>query len=104
MLTVAENPMPMGYWTVISKDPFRFLLCMQVGSHSLILLKKYKEAGLHFMPWSDRQRVVDAGHINWRDIDKATRLGFELYLAGQFQHTRLVRVQMRFTNLCLTAS
>ena len=44
LLTVGENMMPMGYWTVISKDPFRFLICMQLGNHSLILLKKYQEA------------------------------------------------------------
>ena len=44
LLTVAENLMPMGYWTVISKDPFQFLICMQVGNLSLTLLKKYKEA------------------------------------------------------------
>jgi flavin reductase (DIM6/NTAB) family NADH-FMN oxidoreductase RutF len=73
--------MPMGYWTVISKDPFRFLICMQVGNHSLTLLKKYKEAALHFMPWSERQRVVDAGQISGRDVDKAAKLGFDLYPA-----------------------
>jgi len=83
--------MPMGYSTVISKDPFRFLLCMQVGSHSLTLLRKYKEAGLHFMPWSDRPRVVDAGEISGRDVDKATQLGFNLYPAQALEHTKLVQ-------------
>lgn len=91
LLTVAENLMPMGYWTVISKDSFRFLICMQVGNHSLTLLKKYKEAALHFMPWSERKRVVDAGHISGRDGDKAAKLGFELYPAEQLEHKRLVR-------------
>ena len=91
LLTVAENLMPMGYWTVVSKDPFRFLICMQVGNHSLTLLKKYKEAALHFMPWSERQRVADAGQISGRDVDKADKLGFDLYPAEELEHTRLVR-------------
>lgn len=64
LLSVGENIMPMGYWTVISKEPFRFLISMGVGNHSPLLLKKYQEAALHFMPWSDRERVVRAGHLS----------------------------------------
>ena len=90
LLTVGENMMPMGYWTVISKDPFRFLICMQLGNHSLILLKKYKEAALHFLPWSERQRVVRAGYLSGRDGNKAEKLGFALFPAEQLEHTKLV--------------
>ena len=43
------------------------------------------------MPWSERQRVVDAGHISGRDGDKAAKLGFDLYPAEQLKQTRLVR-------------
>ena len=50
--------MPLGYWTVVSKDPFRFLISMGVGNHTLKLLKEYQEAALHFMSWSDREQVV----------------------------------------------
>ena len=90
LLTVGENMMPMGYWTLISKDPFRFLISMGVGNHSLGLLKKYKEAALHFMPWSDRERVVRAGYLSGRDVHKAELLGYSLVPAEKLQHTRLV--------------
>jgi flavin reductase (DIM6/NTAB) family NADH-FMN oxidoreductase RutF len=90
LVTVGENMLPMGYWTVISKEPFRVLLMMGVGNHSLTLLKKYKEAALNFMPWSERERVARAGHISGRDVNKAQALGFELLPAQKLQHTRLV--------------
>ncbi len=90
LLTIGENLMPMGYWPVISKDPFRFLICMGVGNHSLLLLKKYKEAALHFMPWSRREQVVRAGYLSGRDVKKADVLGFNLLPAEKLQHTRLV--------------
>ena len=44
MLTVGENMMPMGYWTVISKEPFRFLICMQLGNYTLDLLREYQRS------------------------------------------------------------
>ena len=90
LLTAGENLMPMGYWTVISKDPFRFVICMGVGNHSLLLLKKYKEAALHFMPWSRREQVVRAGYLSGRDVKKADVLGFNLLPAEKLQHTYLV--------------
>lgn len=90
LVTVGENLLPMGYWTVISKNPFRFLLCMGVGNHSLTLLKKHKEAALHLMPWCAREKVVRAGHLSGRDVDKAGQLGFTLKPAARLQHTRLV--------------
>lgn len=90
LLTVGNNMMPMGYWTVISKNPFRFLICMGVGNHSLTLIKKHQEAALHFMPWSDKERVVRAGYISGRDSDKAAELGFTLRPASRLQHTSLI--------------
>ena len=90
LLSVGENMMPMGYWTVISKEPFRFLICMQLGNYSLELLRQHREAALHFMPWSDRERVVKAGHLSGRDGPKAPRIGFTLQPAEKLQHTQLV--------------
>jgi len=46
LITVVENMRPMGYWTVISNDPFRVLISTGVGKHSLGLLKMYKEAAV----------------------------------------------------------
>jgi flavin reductase (DIM6/NTAB) family NADH-FMN oxidoreductase RutF len=89
-VAIADNLLPMGYWTVISKEPFRFLICMGVGNHSLALLKKYKEAALHFMPWSERERVVLAGHLSGRDVNKAERLGFTWLPASKLKNTRLI--------------
>lgn len=90
LLSVGENMFPIGNWTVISKDPFRFLLAIGVGNHSLQLLRKYKEAALHFMPWRDRDRVIAAGHISGRKRNKAAELGFNLLPAEKLTHTRLV--------------
>lgn len=90
LVSVGENFLPMGYWTVISKNPFRFLICMGVGNHSLMLLKKYKEAALHFMPWSERKRVARAGHISGRDTNKAEALGYTLQPAKKLKNTRLI--------------
>jgi flavin reductase (DIM6/NTAB) family NADH-FMN oxidoreductase RutF len=90
LLSVGENIMPMGYWTVISKEPFRFLICMQLGNYSLELLRQYREAALHFMPWSDRERVAKAGHLSGRDGPKAPRLGYELIPAHKLHRTMLV--------------
>jgi flavin reductase (DIM6/NTAB) family NADH-FMN oxidoreductase RutF len=90
LLSTGENMMPMGYWTVISKDPFRFLICMQLGNYSLGLLRKNREAALHFFPWKDRQRVVRAGYISGRDGSKADRIGFTLRPAEKLPSTNLV--------------
>jgi flavin reductase (DIM6/NTAB) family NADH-FMN oxidoreductase RutF len=90
LLCVAENMMPMGYWTVISKEPFRFLICMQLGNYTLELLREYQEAALHFMPWSDRERVAKAGHLSGRDGPKAPRLGYDMLPAQKLAHTKLV--------------
>ena len=90
LLSVGENIMPMGNWTIISKDPFRFLILMGVGNHSLTLIKKYKEAALHFMPWKERTRVVKAGHISGRNRNKAEELGFTLSQAEKLRHTKIV--------------
>jgi flavin reductase (DIM6/NTAB) family NADH-FMN oxidoreductase RutF len=90
LLTVGENMMPMGYWTVISKEPFRFLICMQMGNYTLDLLREYREAALHFMPWSDRERVIKAGHLSGRDGPKAPKLGYNLIPAEKLHNTKLV--------------
>ena len=90
LFSVGENMMPMGYWTVISKDPFRFLVCMQLGNYSLDLLRKHQEAALHFFPWKDREQVAKSGHISGRDGPKSERLGFKLLPAEKLQHTKLV--------------
>ncbi len=90
LLTVGENLMPMGYWTVISKEPFRFLICMQLGNYTLELLREYREAAIHFMPWNDRERVIKTGHLSGRDGPKAPRVGYNLIPSEKLQHTKLV--------------
>lgn len=90
LVTVADNMMPLGYWTVISKEPFRFLICMQMGNYTYDLLKLYREAILHFVPWCDRERVVKAGNISGRYENKAKKLGFELIPAERMEHTKMV--------------
>jgi flavin reductase (DIM6/NTAB) family NADH-FMN oxidoreductase RutF len=89
-LTVGENMMPIAHWMVISKEPFRFLIAMQLGNYTLTLLRKFKEAAIHFMPWSERERVVRAGYMSGNFTNKAERLGFKLLPAEKLIHTKLV--------------
>jgi len=89
-LTVGENMMPIAHWMVVSKDPFRFLIAMQLGNHSLTLLRKHQEAAIHFMPWSDRERVVRAGYMGGDFTNKAERLGYQLIEAEVLQNTKLI--------------
>jgi flavin reductase (DIM6/NTAB) family NADH-FMN oxidoreductase RutF len=91
LVAIGNNVLPMGYWTVISKDPFRFLICMGVGNYSLGLLKKHKEAALHFMPWSEREKVVAAGYMSGRDVDKIHKLGFTRIPAEILKQTYLIQ-------------
>ncbi|MBE2200420.1 MAG: flavin reductase [Anaerolinea sp.] len=90
LVSIGNNMLPMGYWTVISKEPFRFLICMGVGNYSLQLLRELGEAAVHFMPWSQREQVVRAGYISGREGDKAKRLGFTWLPANQLQQTKLI--------------
>ena len=90
LLTVGENMMPIGHWTVISKEPFRFLICMAKGNYSLDLIRKYQEAAVHFMPWSEREKVVRSGWLSGRDVNKVERLGFDLRAAEKLEYTQLV--------------
>ena len=90
LVSVGENFLPMGNWMVIGKDPFRFLIAMGVGNHSLTLLKKHKEAALHFFPWSERAWIVRAGHLSGRDVNKAELLGRALEPAQKLSATWLV--------------
>jgi flavin reductase (DIM6/NTAB) family NADH-FMN oxidoreductase RutF len=90
LLSVGDNMMPMGYWTAISKEPFRFLICMGVGNYSLTLIKKYREAALHFMDWDQREKVVASGYYSGRDINKSKKFGFELLPASKLKMTKLV--------------
>jgi flavin reductase (DIM6/NTAB) family NADH-FMN oxidoreductase RutF len=90
LLSCGENMMPLGYWTLISREPFRLLISMSVSNYTLTLLRKYHEAVLHFFPWRMREMVVRAGHMTGRDSNKADRIGFILKPADKLQHTRLV--------------
>ena len=90
LLSCGENMMPIGNWTVISKEPFRFLIAMQLGNYTLGLVRKYQEVALHFFPWNDRQRVVRAGYLSGSQVNKAQKIGFSLYPAEKLQQTKLV--------------
>jgi len=90
LLSCGENMMPLGYWTFISREPFRLLISMSVSNYTLTLLRKYRKAMLHFLPWRMREMVVRAGHMTGRDSNKADRIGFILKPAEKLQYTKLV--------------
>lgn len=90
LLTCGENMMPIAHWMVISKEPFRFLIAMQLGNYSLTLIRKFQEAAIHFMPWEVREEVVRAGYLSGEFTNKAMRLGLKLIPAEKLTHTKLV--------------
>jgi flavin reductase (DIM6/NTAB) family NADH-FMN oxidoreductase RutF len=90
LLTVANNLMPMAWWTPISKEPFRFLIAMDRKNHTLSLLREHREAVLNFLPWTERERVVRAGYLTGRKAKKVERLGFHLSAAQQLKCTGVV--------------
>jgi flavin reductase (DIM6/NTAB) family NADH-FMN oxidoreductase RutF len=90
LLTVADNLMPMAWWTPISKEPFRMLIAMDRKNHTLNLLREHQEAVLNFLPWSEREFVVRAGYLTGRKVKKAERLGFHLIPAQELKHTGVV--------------
>jgi len=90
VLSCGENFMPMGYWTVVSKEPFRFLISIGNGNHTLNLLRKHNECALHFFPWSAKEWIVRAGYISGRDVNKAQRLNVTLLPAEKLQVTKLL--------------
>ena len=90
LLSCGENFHPMGYWTVVGKEPFRFLISVGLGNYTLKLLREYKQAALHFFPWSARAWVVRAGYISGRDGSKTQRLEVNLIEAEKLKTTKLV--------------
>lgn len=56
----------------------------------MTLVRKYLGAALHFMPWSDPERVVRAGYLSGSFTNKTERLGYKLLSADKLQYTKLV--------------
>ena len=90
LLVVGDNPLPIAWWTPISKEPFRFLIAMDRRNWSLGLLREKREAALHFFGFDDVERVVRAGYASGARVDKAERLGLVLRPAERLAATRIV--------------
>jgi flavin reductase (DIM6/NTAB) family NADH-FMN oxidoreductase RutF len=90
LLSAGSNVMPIAWWTPISKEPFRILLAIDRGNHTLQLLREHGEAALHFFSYDDRERVVRAGYLSGRRVDKARRLGWRLRPAERLRHTAVI--------------
>lgn len=90
LLSCGENFHPLGYWTVVGKEPFRFLISVGLGNYTLKLLREKNEAVLHFFPWSAREWVVRAGYVSGRDVNKARRFNLNLVEAEKLKATKLV--------------
>lgn len=90
VISCGENFHPVGYWTVISKEPLRFLISIGNGNHTLGLIRKIGEVGLHFFGWEHREWIVRSGYISGRDIKKAERFNLQLLPADKMETTRLV--------------
>ncbi len=90
LLVVGDNPLPIAWWTPISKEPFRFLLAMDRRNWSLGLLREKREAALHFFEFGEVERVVRAGWASGARVNKAEKLGLELVAAERLASTKIV--------------
>ena len=90
VISCGENFHPIGYWTIVSKEPFRFLISIGNGNHTLGLIRKIGEVGVHFFGWEHREWIVRAGYISGRDVKKAERLNIQLLPAEKMETTRLL--------------
>ncbi|MCK7475815.1 MAG: hypothetical protein MZV49_25280 [Rhodopseudomonas palustris] len=76
---------------MVGKEPFRFLISVGLGNHTLKLLREHNEAALHFFPWSAREWAVRAGYISGRDVNKAQRLKVNPAGGGKTQNDTACR-------------
>lgn len=74
VISCGENFHPVGIWTIISKEPLRFLISIGNGNHTLGLIRKIGEVGLHFFGWERREWIVRSGNISGRDIKKSGKI------------------------------
>ncbi len=60
------------------------------GNHTLGLIRKIGEVGLHFFGLERLEWIVRSGNISGRDIKKAERFNLQLLPADKMETTRLV--------------
>jgi len=78
VLAVADNFMPIAWWTPISRNPFKFLFAVERKNYSYTLVQHQREAALCCLPWSERKWVAEAGHVSGRTCRKAEALGLPM--------------------------
>jgi flavin reductase (DIM6/NTAB) family NADH-FMN oxidoreductase RutF len=87
VLCVAQNFMPIAWWTPVSKEPFRMLIAVDKTNHTLSLLREHGECALCFVRWEERVWLVRAGYLSGKKVPKSERLGVELRKAPALQST-----------------
>lgn len=87
LLCVAQNFMPIAWWSPMSRSPFRFVLAIERRNYTCELLQRCGEAALCFLPWRERRWVVEAGFCSGRRHDKAEKFGVKMRPSHHLQTT-----------------
>ncbi len=75
LLTCADNIMPLSWHTPISKEPFRYAICVRDENYSHELLLKHREFALNFLDHSFVQAHQITGAIHGRGVNKFKESG-----------------------------
>jgi len=70
LLTCMENIMPLSWHMPISKEPFRYAICVRDENYSYELLHKHKEFALNFLDYSYVYAYHRTGETHGQNRDK----------------------------------
>lgn len=89
LLTCAENIMPLSWHMPISKEPFRYAICVRDENYSYELLHKHREFALNFLDYSFVESYHKTGEIHGQGIDKLAQSGLTKKIATTI-HSALI--------------
>lgn len=75
LLTCADNIMPLSWHMPISKEPFRYAICVRDENYSYDLLHKHREFALNFLDYSYVEAHQKTGSLHGKGINKFKESG-----------------------------
>lgn len=70
LLSCADNIMPLSWHMPVSKEPFRYAVCVRDENYSYALLHQTKQFALHFLDFSYLQAHEKTGACHGKGVDK----------------------------------
>ena len=75
LMTCQNNIMPLSWHMPVSKDPFRYAVCVRDENYSYDLLHQHREFGLNFLDYSYVDACRKTGELHGRGVDKFKESG-----------------------------